>query len=424
MTVNTAAPNSLRTVLGRALDSPAFLPACLVLGAVLRGLVLLVPIEQSSDFEWYLHRAAGIARGEGFHQGGVPTAFWPVGWPGALGALFAITGPSETVAKLANLGMSLACIWMAARLAQHLLGGRAAGNLTALILAVYPNQIGYVPLVSTEIFTAALLLASVLLLMRERPATDLLAGLVLGVATLTKTQSLLMPVALFGVLVVVEGRAALWRRAAAMARVYLMLLLVVAPWTWRNHVVFDTFIPVSTNGGWTLLTGNNPEARGDYTPETVLAQGYSFDPAQQVAMDRLARDRAVEWIKANPGRFLMLMPLKVFRLWAPDGEAEWFYQRGSPIYDSYSLVFRAVRVANQGLYAAILLLAVPSAWVLWRRRREMSPWAWAGLAFCLFTTAISMVFSGQSRFHFSLMPFVAGYAAWTLARWQAGRAAA
>ena len=41
----------------------------------------------------------------------------------------------------------------------------------------------------------------------------------------------------------------------------------------------------------TLLTGNNPEANGDYTPKTVLAEGISRSPADQVAMDRVARAR-------------------------------------------------------------------------------------------------------------------------------------
>jgi hypothetical protein len=39
----------------------------------------------------------------------------------------------------------------------------------------------------------------------------------------------------------------------------------------------------------------------------------------------------------------------------------------------------------------------------------------------LYFTAISLVFSGQSRYHAPLMPFVIGYAAWTLARLRRAR---
>lgn len=196
-----------------------------------------------------------------------------------------------------------------------------------------------------------------------------------------------------------------------------MLVLVVAPWTYRNWTVFHEIIPVSTNGGWTLLTGNNPEANGDYIPETVLAEGINHDPADQVAMDKLARDRALTWIKANPGRFISLLPRKFLALWLRDGEAEWFYQRGFAAYNSNVTLFRAVRVLNQGYYFLLLALAAPCIWLLIRQRLPgASSWAHAGIALFVFFTLISLVFSGQSRFHFSLMPFVAIYAAWTVKR--------
>ncbi|MFL5283238.1 MAG: hypothetical protein ACJ8AW_20170 [Rhodopila sp.] len=70
------------------------------------------------------------------------------------------------------------------------------------------------------------------------------------------------------------------------------------------------------------MTGNNPEATGDYTPDTVLAEGITHNPAKQVTMDRLAQARAVDWIKRNPTDFLMLLPKKFVRYWEPDGETK------------------------------------------------------------------------------------------------------
>ena len=61
------------------------------------------PLEQSSDFLWYYQRAVEIASGSGYAERGVLTAFWPVGWPGFLAALFAITGPSVLAGQLSNL---------------------------------------------------------------------------------------------------------------------------------------------------------------------------------------------------------------------------------------------------------------------------------------------------------------------------------
>jgi hypothetical protein len=411
-------PSTLGIRLNSTLISPAFLPICFAIYLVQRIAVLFVrPLEQSSDFLWYYQRATEILLGAGYAENGVITAFWPVGWPGFLAVLFGVTGPSVAAAQIANLVFSAGVFVLTDRLGTALFRDPRVGRAAVLILTFYPNQIGYVPLLSTEVFYELLLLLSIFLLMQECILPAFLAGIVFGIETLTKTQSLLVPAFIAAVVfVAAPSRQFLVRLTAAMCVVYVAALLVIAPWSYRNYTAFGTFIPVSTNGGWTLLTGNNPEARGDYTPDTVLAEGISHDPARQVAMDQLSRARAVAWIKENPVDFLLLMPRKLVRLWAPDGEAEWFYQRGFRGYDNNVLLFRTVRVLNQAYYALVVLLALPSVWLLLRRRVPVSPWAAVGVGLCIYTSLISLIFSGQSRFHFSLMPFIAMYAAWTLVR--------
>lgn len=391
----------------------SFLPFCFLVYMAARIAILFVhPLAQSSDFLWYYQRAVEISLGSGYAEGGILTAFWPVGWPGFLAALFTITGPSILAAQIANLLFAALVFVFTAMLGTALFRDSMVGRVAVLILTLYPNQISYIPLLSTEIFYEFLLLFGIYLLMHERLLPALLAGFVFGIGTLTKTQTLLLPgFILFCVLVTAPSKISFFRLTKVMCAVYITTLLVILPWTYRNYKVFDAFIPVSTNGGWTLLTGNNPEAKGDYTPDTVLAQGVSHNPAEQVIMDRLAQTRAFNWIKENPIEFLALMPKKVMRLWAPDGEAEWFYQRGFAHYDSNLLLFRAVRGLNQVYYFVILLLALPSVWSLPRGRAGASPWTLVGLELGVYISLISLVFSGQSRFHFGLMPFLAIYAA-------------
>jgi hypothetical protein len=409
------------TVHSKVLDllgSPYFLPVCFISYIAARIAVLLVqPLEQSSDFSWYYGRAVEIVSGGGYAENGVLTAFWPVGWPGFLAGLFTITGPSVQAGQIANLVFAALVFALTATLGAALFRDRMVGRAAVLLLTLYPNQIGYVPLMSTEIFYEALLLLCVWLLAREQLAPVLVSGVLFGVATLTKTQSLLLPgFLLLGVFLAAPSRRSLARLTGLACAVYITTILVVAPWTYRNYMVLGAFIPVSTNGGFTLLTGNNPEANGDYTPNSVLAEGLTHNPADQVVMDRLATARAVAWIEANPVPFVLLLPKKLMRLWVPDGEAEWFYQRGFARYDANVLVFRALRILNQAYYFVLLLLALPSVGLLLRMRTDTPPWAIAGLSLCVYFSMISLIFSGQSRFHFSLMPFVAMYSAWTLVR--------
>src|SRR5205823_1359587 len=131
--------------------------------------------------------------------------------------------------------------------------------------------------------------------------------------------------------------------------------------------------------------------------------------------DRLATKLAIHWIRDNPVSFALLIPRKIWRLWAPDGEGEWTYQAGFKNYDKYWWVFRAIRGVNQLYYACLIGFFAVSAVCFYRQRRALSGYAATGYVLAAYFTAISMVFSGQSRFHFPLMPWVAMYAAWTIA---------
>src|ERR1700757_3689740 len=86
------------------LDSAHFMPLCFVTYMAVRIAALFVqPLKQTSDFAWYYARAVGIAAGSGYAEHGILTAFWPVGWPGFLAALFTAIGPSEQAGQIANL---------------------------------------------------------------------------------------------------------------------------------------------------------------------------------------------------------------------------------------------------------------------------------------------------------------------------------
>lgn len=393
-----------------------FLLAVVALDIVLRLPLLALNVVPTSDFEWYYDAARSIAAGDGFTDKGVLTAFWPVGWPGFLGSLLFVFGPHLWVGQCANLVLSIAVIGLTAMAGKRLFSDSPSWKLGILVIAILPNQIAYVPLMSVEIFFEFLLLLGFVLMTTQSVRTLAASGLVFGVAALTKTQAVFIP-AVLGLPLLSFGLGR-WIRTVVLTGV--VMAAVILPWTVRNYTVFHAFIPVSTNGGYTLLTGNNPSAQGGYTANDPLVADLSKDPRDQVAMDRLERDRAWTWIGANPMAFVRLIPLKVWRLWSGDGEAEWLYQSGYAGYDMHSLPFRAVRVANQLLYWVLLGLAAASVPRMWRRRRSMPVWCWSGWAAIGYFTVISAVFSGQSRFHFALMPFVALYAAWGVTTWRGG----
>jgi len=411
------------SALWSAISIPNFVPVRFALYILLRlAIIFFVPVDQFSDNLWYYTRAVTLASGQGYSEGGIVTAFWPPGWSGFLGILFWLFGASPFLGQMANLVFALVIFFLALRLGSTIFADKKVGRLTVLLLTFYPNQIGYVPALATEIFYTALLLLAIFIVVRDQePRSLIFSGIVFGIATLTKAQTLYVPAVLFATWwLFARERERLLPGVAKAAVVYAAMALVILPWTVRNYIVFGEFVLISTNGGVTLLSGNNPSASGDYTENDALVKQVPNDVAGQIANDRQATSVALKWIHDNPVAFAILIPKKVWRLWAPDGESEWFYQAGFKGYDDQWMLFRAIRGLNQLYYAFLIVLFALSFLYFLRLRRALSLYAATGYVLAAYCTAISIVFSGQSRFHFPLMPWVAMYAAWTITQW-AGR---
>lgn len=389
----------------------------------LRAMVLLIDVAPTSDAEWYFARAASLAAGNGYlDNAGAPTAFWPPGWPIALSLVFSQFGVSTVSLGLFNLASAMLIGVMTLALGRRLFGSEGAARAGLLALAVYPNAIGYVPLALTEVFYTALLMAGCWAVVTRTSRWQLVgAGLLFGLATLVKAQTLVVVPLLFAIDWLRAGT--LWQRLPRLLVDGLIVLavagLAVVPWSIRNHAQLGHWVAVSTNGGYTLLTGNHDTATGDYTPDAPVVKALMAKPGlDEVTRDAQARQLGVVWIAQHPDRFARLIPKKLARLWLPDGEAEWAYQGGAPGYARFALVYRGVRALNQGYYA-LLMLAFGAAFfvMIARRRRDGQRWiGWWLLPYgiALYPTLICVVFSGQSRFHYPVMPWVCMTAGWLI----------
>lgn len=405
--------------LRRPISDRTFVLWCFAAYCLIRVVTLLaVPVVPTSDAAWYVARAIGIAAGEGYHEGPWRTAYWPVGFPAYLGAIFFVFGPHAIAAKIMNLVLSCGIFLLTYRLALHVIKEPLAARLALVLLTFYPNQIAYTGVLFSEmLITFVLLLGIVISIEAETYWRGFVSGLVFGFGTLVKAQMLIVPVIIWVAYIWVARQRlrALSRVTAMGAALALGVACIVLPWTVRNYSVFHQVILVSTNGGRTFLSGNNPEARGDYTPNSPLMAAVRFSVADQVAANERAYALGLAWIRDNPIRFLELIPMKIWRLWAPDGEGEWWYQRGFAGYDQHVFAFRTLRIFNQVYYIGLLALATNAVWQLFRDRKLQSPWAFLGVWLAGYVTIISCIFSGQSRFHFPIMPWVVIYAGWALA---------
>jgi len=401
----------------RLLESRYFPAVCLGASFLVRlAWMLLVDPKPVSDFDWYFAKGIDLYYGRGYQEHGAPTAYWPVGYPAFLGALFALFGRSLLVARLANILLYLGVVALSSWLAGRLFRSTLTARLTLLLLAFHPNHIAYTSLVASEsLFMFLMLLGiAVLLIARSRFLMAILAGAIFGLACLVRPQ--LLPIPLIAVLLLpqVEGPArSLGRRLLLLATVYATLLVVLVPWTIRNYRAYGHVLLVSTNGGGNLLIGNNPWATGAYIdrPEYEGIEGRG----DEYQRDRRAQRYAIDYMREHPLATLKLWPRKFWYLYRGDVEGTRWSIEGIEARGKRVPEWLGVAVAVSEAYYLFLGAACAMSLLFFlkaaRRGGAQGAFPLLGLGVIAYFTFLGVMFYGGSRYHFPVMPWVAMYAA-------------
>jgi 4-amino-4-deoxy-L-arabinose transferase-like glycosyltransferase len=252
--------------------------------------------------------AAGLGYSEDALVGGHvlwrPWVHYPVGYSFILSIFYRALGPGLLVAPILNAFFGAGVAAVVHRLGRYFTtSGRA--KLAAALVALHPGLIAYSPLVMTEVLATLLLLVAglVVLTYREGIRGYLAAGVLLGIATLVRPESLLALPLLFLIRRRPFRRSFLYTLAATA-----LAFLVVLPWTLRNCQKLDGCALVSTNGGWNLAIGAITTT-GRF--HTLRASDGCAVVTGQVQQDDCWRKVGQERILQNPWRWLGLIPKKL-----------------------------------------------------------------------------------------------------------------
>jgi hypothetical protein len=390
------------------------------------ALVLLLQPQPSSDFAWYSARAMAIAEDRGYVlDDGTPTAFWPVGYPALLGGVFHVFGPTVFAGELANVAVSVATIVVFFLVAVRLTDSIIIPRLATLAVVFWPNQIAYCALLSDTLLFQFLLYASLLVLMTVPRRLMLVpAGLLIGLTTLVRPYGIMIPL----VFVVARmSRERLWRLVHVLVIAYAAAAVVLAPWTVRNYSVFGAFVFVSTNGGETLLTGNNPRANGTYVDGENGSSALLSDNFGEYARDQEAKKLALTYIVQNPVRTLAMAGPKLFYTFAEDADGlRWILKetRGTAaglVTENGRAEYAAgltrylpldyVGMILFQVYYMVAMLGFGGYFLLKARRSEVQSIDTLALGIVGWVASVSVVFLGQPRFHIPAMPAIGLYAA-------------
>lgn len=283
---------------------------------------------------------------------------------------------------------------LTAAVARRWVSDRAALGAAAL-LATHPILLFFHGLVLTEIMYIAFLMAAWFFLARLREQ-DTLAdafacagaiGILLGLATLTRSTSLFLPILVLP-LIWHHTNGPVHNKARIALAAALVYGAVLAPNVLRNERLFGRIIPTRVGGGASLLEALGPWADGGPGMDRIVYPPVNAD-ADEAERDAVYRRAALDWARSHPRETLSLAWTKLRRTWS--------ITLNAPGYES-------------ALFTAVGWLTVAPIFVLaavgvWRMRRQ----GWTLLFLlspAIYFSAIHMVFVGSVRYRLPAMPLL------------------
>jgi len=263
-----------------------FVTVCFLAAATLRIIwISLYDVYPVSDCQFYFQSAIDLSIGNGYLRNGVLTDFWPVGYPVFLAIVFLVFEISIKIAQFSNVTLSLISLLVFYALCIRLFKSKSIARIAFFFLALFPDQIFYNALVFSESLSFFLLILGLYLYTHtsfSKTTCLLSSSIIFSFACYVKPQFILVPaLCVFSeYLTQKHSVISLFRKGLL---IYVIIIVCVLPWTIRNKKVTDKYTFISSNGGINLLIGNSPIATGTFIGNQgiiIAAKGSDIPPGQ------------------------------------------------------------------------------------------------------------------------------------------------
>ena len=384
------------------------------LGMVLRVVwALAIPVVPESDSYVYWITAGNLANHGVFGMApDQPFAYWPVGASAIYAVFFKIFGVNFFTVVLVNLLAGGLLMFTSATLARRWFGDREA-LITAALLALWPSLILYSTVIASEVLFALMVNAALLAWpSRNQPAlgAGLLSGISFAAAALIRPVALLIPVVV-AIMTAARDRA-IGPQALRLAIIMIAMFAAIAPWTARNHAVFDEFVLISTNGGPVLWMGNNPNSSGAY-----MAYPENVEGLNEVERAEIMGDEAKAYMLSHPVRTATMFVRKLADTHIRETIAVHWNKTGI----EKRLGARAVaplKLVTQAYWILVLLASIAGAGLILRaalQQKTLAAKAFAIMSpplglWSYYAVVHAIIISGD-RYHMQSVPFIAMLAA-------------
>ncbi len=308
-----------------------------------------------------------------------PTAHWSYLYTVYLAAVYTLFGPNPLIARIIqSVIVGIALPWLLYRLSYRVFGPdrvtagifeadnglrreQKIGLVAAAIGAVYIYLFYYSAALITEGFYICGILWTLDLTIQiaRSPETKmrhwLLLGVAIGLTVLLRQLFLLfVPFLLLWLW---------WAKRPKLIHLLIPLAVLVAlmlPWTVRNYLAFDKFVPLNTNSGFAFYWGNHPRYGTQFIPILPSEEYFQMIPQElkaqglnEAEMDSALLGEAVKIVLADPGRYALLSLSRI-----PTYFTFWPSPESSPVSNLSRLLSFALFLPAM-VYGLLLSLATP-----------------------------------------------------------------
>jgi 4-amino-4-deoxy-L-arabinose transferase-like glycosyltransferase len=385
-----------------------------VLAVLLRVLwVVSVPVIPISDSHAYDTFARNLASGIGFRWSSYapPTAFWPVGTSLIYSLLYRVFGFNYLPIVILNLFLSALIIFCSMVLAQTWFNRRTA-IATGLLLALWPSQIQFTTVLASEFPFITLVLLALLLWINEQTNLWLrviLVSLLLAAAIYVRPTAYLFPILLlfFRWLKIRE----VFQSLKATGIIFILIAVLLAPWSIRNTMAFGQFITTSTNFGFNLWMVNNPNSTGKYMQFPAEVSGMN-----EAERDEYLKSVAIAHIKEKPLLFASRCFTRLIYTHSRESIGIFWNEAGLKMRYGTSIL-QPLKIINQIFWLSVLALALSGILLLGLQQGWLIVITHPTVVIWGYFAAIHAIIVAQDRYHFPSIPMIAILAAFSLTSW-------
>lgn len=362
------------------------------------------PLDISAEVA-YWGGAQLIVHGDGFRDSSYPVYAPPL-YAVFIAAFLTLFGDDQFPVKIAQTILDSLTVVFVYVVLRETLGART-GILSAGVMAIYPFSIYLSITIASEplftFFLSAFMLLAIYSIRSQKTYYYCAAGVLLGLATLTRGATQLFPIVFLVMLMLINRPSK--RLLLSYGAFCLSFAIIISPWALRNYTVLEDFVPIGTAGGFVFLqgsteiffTGNALKEWPAYY-EALLANGVNVPPkgSKPSEIDKFNARAGIENYKRrlhnDPVTFVSFLSRKFLRLW---------YAGESGRNDAIILT------VNLPIY----VLALAGLVLAWRKKMVL---VWVPFSIVAYFALVHWVSLPLFRYLMPIMPYIIGFAAFMI----------